>query len=264
MILLTELVMKTKRLLILFTFLVLATILVIYSLSSGLIRPKRDLPEIMIDSTLNVVAEYSLIDSQINGDSAVGLQNGLLQFIAHRSGLAIKLSYEKDLATAVRKLERNVYDVIAQNIPVTNENKKYLTFTVPVAQSKQALVQRKRDDSDSTLFITNQLDLANQTIYVTKGSPVVLRIRNLSEEIAEPIHIKEIPGYSSEQLIYGVAQKTINYAAVDKEIALKSASLFPDLDFSTDISFTQLQAWVIRKTSPVLLDSLNAWIAEYK
>ncbi|MDR0546659.1 MAG: glutamine ABC transporter substrate-binding protein, partial [Dysgonamonadaceae bacterium] len=30
-----------------------------------------------------------------------------------------------------------------------------------------------------------------------------------------------------------------------------------------DISFTQLQAWAVRKSSPVLLDSLNVWMTEY-
>lgn len=256
--------MKTKQLLILFAFLLLVAILIIYSLSNGLMKSKRDLPEIMTAGKLNVVTEYSSIDSQMNGDSVDGLQNDLLQFIAKRSGLNIKIFFEKDLKTAVRKLESNDYDIIAQSIPVTTENKKYLTFTVPVTQSKQMLVQRKRNDADSVLFISNQLDLANQTIYVTSNSPVILRLRNLAEEIAEPIHIKEIPDYAQEQLINSVDQRKIDYAVVDKEIILKDAALFPELDFSIDISFTQLQAWAIRKTSPVLLDSLNNWITAFK
>jgi len=51
---------------------------------------------------------------------------------------------------------------------------------------------------------------------------------------------------------------------VDKEIASKNAQLFSGLDFNTDISFTQLQAWALRKNAPVLLDSLNVWIMAFK
>jgi len=107
------------------------------------------------------------------------------------------------------------------------------------------------------------LDLANKTIYVTNNSPSIMRLNHLAEEIAEPVHIKEIAGYTSEQLIYRIAKREIDYAVVDKEIILNNAQLFPDLDFSTDISFTQLQAWALRKNSPVLLDSLNVWIAAF-
>jgi len=236
-----------------------------YLLSNGLMRTKRDLPEIInTGGTLNVVTEYNSTDYKINNDSVVDLQqNKLLQYVAQRSGLSVKLFFEKDLDIAIRKLENNIYDVIAQNIPVTNESKMRLTFTVPVAQSKQVLVQRKLNDADSVLFISNQLDLANQTIYITKASPVIQRLKHLSEEIAEPINIKEIPGYTSEQLINSVAKKEIDYAVVDKDFILKNAASYPELDFSADISFTQLQAWAVRKNAPVLLDSLNAWIKEF-
>jgi len=63
---------------------------------------------------------------------------------------------------------------------------------------------------------------------------------------------------------YMVAKNEIDYTVVDREISLKNAEIFPDLDFNTDISFTQLQAWALRKNSPVLLDSLNAWITTFK
>ena len=188
----------------------------------------------------------------------------MCQYIARRSGLKVQIYLENDLETAIRKLDNNEYDVIAQNIPITKENKRFLAFTVPITQNKQVLVQRKKNKTDSVLFISNQLDLANETIYVTNNSPSILRLNHLSEEIAEPIHIKEVEGYTSEQLIYMVANKEIDYAVVDKGFALKNSKLFPDLDFNTDISFTQLQAWAVRKNAPVLLDSLNIWITAFE
>jgi len=227
-------------------------------------KSKRDLPEIKKTNTLNVVTEYNSVDFHVSGDSIAGLQYDLCRYIARRSGIKIQIFLENNLETAIRKLENSRYDVIAQNIPITNVNKQYLAFTVPITQSKQVLVQRKRNADDSVKFIATQLDLANETIYVAKNSPAIMRLNNLAEEIAEPIHIKEISGYTSEQLIYMVEKKEVEYAVADKEIALQNIHLFPDLDFNTDISFTQLQAWALRKTSPVLLDSLNVWITGFK
>jgi len=256
--------MNRKQLYILFIFLLFFAILIMYLLSGNSVKSKRDLPEIKIDSVLNIVTEYHSINFQVDDVSTAEFQYEFRRFIAQRSGLTIRLFFENDLETAIRKLENNIYDVIAHNIPVTDENKKSFAFTVPVTQSKQVLVQRKRNDSDSVLYIANQLDLANQTIYVTKNSPAILRLKHLAEEIAEPIYIREIAGCTSVQLINSVAQKKIDYAAVDRKIILKSIEFFPELDFSTDISFTQLQTWALRKTSPVLLDSLNVWITAFQ
>ena len=227
------------------------------------IKSTRDLPEIMINNTLNVVSEYNLADFQETDDKAAAFQYELCKYIAQCSGFTIQHFYESDLKTAIRKLENNVYDVIAQNITVTIDNRQFLAFTVPTGQTKQVLIQRKINNTDSVLFISNQLELANQTLYVTKNSPAIIRLKNLAEEIAESIHIKEISGYTSEQLINMIAKKQIDYLVTDLETAIKSTKLFPDLDFSTDISFTQQQAWALRKTSPVLLDSLNVWIAAF-
>lgn len=260
--------MKKKSLFSLLVFLLLIVLVVIYSISYAsawkAAHSKRDLPEIIKNKTLNVVTEYNSVNFYTDGDSIAGIQYELCQFIAQRSGLTVKIFLENDLETAIRKLENKSYDVIAQNIPITNENKQILAFTAPITRNKQVLVQRKPDTADSVLFIASQLDLSGQTVYVTKNSPAVMRLNHLAEEIAEPIYIKEIAGYTSENLISMVVQKEIDYAVVDKEIALKNAETFPELDFGTDISFTQLQAWALRKNASVLLDSLNVWITEYK
>jgi len=260
--------MNTKKLFVIFALLLLLTLIIIASVFFKEWKMKEsihDLPEIIkANKTLSVVMEYNSHDFHVAGDSITGSQYDLCRYIAKRSGLKVQIYLENDLETSIQKLESNVYDVIAQNIPITNENKQYLAFTVPITRNKQVLVQRKHTDSDSVFFIANQLDLANKTIYVTNNSPSIMRINHLAEEIAEPIHIKEISGYTSEQLLYMVAKKEIDYAVVDKEITLKNAKLFPDLDFSTDISFTQLQAWALRKNAPVLLDSLNVWITAFK
>jgi ABC-type amino acid transport substrate-binding protein len=218
----------------------------------------RDLPEIMKDKTLNVVTE---LDSE---DSIAGFQYELCKYIGKRSDLTVQIISENNFDLCIKGLQNNTYDIIARNIPITNENKQYLAFTVPVTVGNQVLVQRKSDEPDSTqIFIHNQIDLADKTIYVIKNSAATLRLRNLSEEIAESIHIREISDNSSEHLIYMVCDREIDYAVVDKTLAQKIASQLPEIDYGMDIGFNQLQAWAVRPSSPVLLDSLNVWITDF-
>lgn len=224
---------------------------------------KRDLPQIIDEGRLNIVTQYNTIDFHVAGDSIAGIQYELCKFIANRSGIEVAITLENNLQTAIAGLNKNRYDIIALNIPITSENKEYLAFTNPIAQDKQVLIQRKQS-IDSLNYISNQIELANKAVYIPKGSPVLLRLKNLSEEIAEPIHITEVPDHTAEQLIYRVAFGDITYAVVDKTIALSNIANFPEIDMKTDISFTQYQAWAIRKSSPLLLDSLNVWIEEFK
>ncbi|GHT62358.1 glutamine ABC transporter substrate-binding protein [Bacteroidia bacterium] len=250
--------MKTKKLLFLFVTLLILTLLTMFLLHFPKRESTRDFPEIRKDKTLNVVTE----SNSINFISE--FQYEFCQYIKNRSGLTVQLFFEDNFDVCTQGLQNNTYDLIAKNISITNENKKYFAFTVPITISNQVLVQRKWDKTDTAqIFIRNQIDLANKTVYAIRNSAAVLRLKNLSEEIAEPINIQEIADNSSENLIYRVYNQTIDYAVVDKALVKKIASHLPEIDYSMDIGFNQLQAWAVRPSSPVLLDSLNTWINDF-
>ena len=61
-----------------------------------------------------------------------------------------------------------------------------------------------------------------------------------------------------------VANKDINYAICDESIALSAIHNLPELDIETAISFNQFYSWGVNKDNTVLLDSLNAWLENYK
>ena len=85
------------------------------------------------------------------------------------------------------------------------------------------LVQRKPVSEYDSLFIKNQLDLAGRTLHVVKGSPSILRIRNLGNEIGDTIYTNEVEKYGSEQLIAMVAHGDIDYVVCDESIARTAA-----------------------------------------
>ena len=116
------------------------------------------------------------------------------------------MSFDKRL----EGLATGEFDVIAYGILATRDLKDSLLLTTPIVLNKQVLVQRKAISPTDSLFVKSQLDLAGKTLHVVKGSPSILRIRNLGNEIGDTIYIKEIDKYGSEQLISLVAHGDID------------------------------------------------------
>jgi len=222
--------------------------------------PSRDYVEIEKEGVLRVVTEYNSVGYYVEGDTIAGFQYELSKAIEKISGLTVEIHLENNLSKSIEGLNKNEYDIIARNIPITTENRAQLAFTEPVMLNRQVLVQRTENANNGIAPIRNQIDLAGKTLYIPQNSPGLLRIKNLQSEIADTIYVREDPLYSDEQLIYLVAEGDIDYAVVDHEIAVKNAGNFPQIDIETDISFTQLQAWAVRQNSTVLLDSLNNWL----
>lgn len=224
----------------------------------------RDYAEIRQEGILRIVTEYNQSGYYIAGDTIEGFQYELSQAIADLSGLEVQTHLEMSLAESFQELSDNRCDIIARNIPITSEIKENYLFTDPIIFNKQVLVQRKPNANKGKQPVRNQLDLAQKTLYIPKDSPAKLRLRNLEHEIGDTIYVMEDELYSSEQLVIMVAKGDIDYAVCDQQTALLSSRQLPEIDIQTDISFTQLQSWAVRKDSPALLDSLNTWFARIK
>lgn len=225
----------------------------------------RDYAEIIADGILRAATEYNSISFYVDDDTVTGFHYELIEAFARDKGIQAQVSPVMSFDQRLKGLSTGKYDVIAYGILATSELKDSLLLTSPIILSKQVLVQRKATSkADSLLFIKSQLDLAGRTLHVVKGSPSILRIRNLGDEIGDTIYISEVEKYGSEQLIAMVAHGDIDYAVCDESIAQASIDSLPQLDITTDISFTQFYSWGVSKQSPVLLDSLNAWLANFR
>ena len=261
--------MKSRKLIGVYTGLLIiavATMIMLWRLKT---MPKaevfpRDYPEIKEEGILRLVTEYNQSGYYVAGDTIEGFQYELSQAIAQLSGLEIQIFLEMSLAESFDMLEENNCDAVARNIPITSENKEKYLFTEPIVLDKQVLIQRTEAANNGLKPIRNQLDLAGKTLYIPKDSPAQLRLQNLGHEIGDTIYVIEDELYSGEQLAIMVAKGDIDYAVCDQQTAVLSQKQLPEIDIKTDISFTQLQSWAVRKDSPILLDSLNSWLEQIR
>lgn len=224
----------------------------------------RDYAEIAASHTLRATMEYNSVSYFITGDTISGFNYEMLQAFARDHNLQTDIQPEMAFDKCLEGLAQGKYDIIANGILATSELKDSLLLTIPIALSRQVLVQRKPVSDDDTLHIKSLLDLGGKTVHIVKDSPYMLRIRNLGDEIGDTIYMQEVEKYGSEQLISLVAHGDIDYAVCEKSIAEAVADSLPQIDISTAIGFTQFYSWAVSKQSPNLLDTLNTWIEQFK
>lgn len=208
--------------------------------------------------TLDVAIEYSPITYYTYDDTLGGYNHDLLILLESYIKRPIKLHPIVALKKGLDGLDSGLYDVLVAQFPTTRDNREHYIFTQPVYIDQQVLVQRKGYGIDS------QLDLAGDTVYIVKGSPMLERIASLSREIGDTIHVAADAIYGPEQLVMLVASGDINLAVVNKTIASSLATKLDNIDASVDISLTQFQAWALKNNNVALRDSIDTWLNAIK
>ncbi|WP_420186997.1 transporter substrate-binding domain-containing protein [Bacteroides pyogenes] len=224
----------------------------------------RDYAAIAEEGILRAATEYNSTGFFVDRDTLSGFYYDLIQAFARDKGLKAEIIPVMSFERCMRELSEGKYDIIASGILATSELKDSLLLTTPIILNRQVLVQRKPKDENDSLYIRSQLDLAGRTLHVVEGSPSILRIRNLGDEIGDTIYVREIEKYGPEQLVSLVAHGDIDYAVCDESIAKALSDSLPQIDINTAIGFTQFYSWAVSKQSPVLHDSLDAWLSKFR
>lgn len=213
--------------------------------------------------TIDVAIEYSPLSIYTYNDTLGGFNYDLLRIIASEHNLKLKFHPVVTLKDALKGIEESKYDILAASLPVTSENKDKYLFSQPVYLDRQVLVQLK-DSITGKCRVKNQLDLAGDTVWVVESSPIASRVSNLAREIGDTIYTIYEPLYGAEQLFIMTATGEIKYAIINERIAKELASDYPNVDISTDISFTQFQSWILNQDKQQLADSINSWLTKVK
>jgi membrane-bound lytic murein transglycosylase F len=137
------------------------------------LRPKQatNLDRIREEGILRVVTEYNSISYFIYRGQPMGFQFEMLQALADHMDLELEVTVSNDLDKNFRDLQEGSVDLIAMNLTVTAERKQHVSFTYPLLQTRQVLVQRKPERWEemnqkqlTEHLIRNQLDLAGNTV----------------------------------------------------------------------------------------------------
>lgn len=201
----------------------------------------------------------------------VGYEYELLRLLAKELKVDLKIKLISGVENGIHQLNTGVGDILAFPLTVTQERTEYVSFSRPLFNSYQVLVQRKPDNwkeltqpQIDSQVVRNPYALAGREVHVMKSSSFAERMRSLSQEIGNIRVVEDSANAETESLIRQVALGNIDYTVADHPIAMVNANYYPNLDVSTILSAAQQIAWSVRKNSPELLNAINAWLVKIK
>lgn len=216
---------------------------------------ERDLGEISAEGRLRILAGYRDFAEHRTAPEGDNIYEQSKRISAH-TGLEVQIVLEDSDAEALDMLSRGDVDVIARPLIRTSSiDTLRFAWVNEDTSGPIYLVQR----SDTTLIVHQQLDLAGSTITLATNSPLELFVRHLSEEIGDSIHIQYDPHYQSEQLVALVAHGAIDYTLCTSREAETFRRRYPQLDITLPVSYSLRRGWLVRRSAPILRDSLELW-----
>mgnify|MGYP001049606195 CR=1 FL=1 len=158
-------------------------------------------------------------------------------------------------------------DVIAAQLTITPARAERLAFTEPYLQDVNEVVVGHVGGP----AITTVEDLAGRELHVLAGSSYLGHLQSLNEDFHaaghEPMVLTPVSEHLMEEDILEMVHAGIlDLTVVDSHLAEAWARVLPDLVIHGDapVHAGGAIAWAVRPDNPLLLDSLNAFIAEHK
>ena len=202
---------------------------------------------------------YRVLTSEDGNDSIVGINYHLLKELEKELGVKVMLHPVIDKEDAMQKVKTGTYDILA-SLPADLYLKDTYLTTGDIYLDRMVLLQKR--DRNGSLSARSSLDLDGDTIHVEKGSAAKRRLENLRKEIGGSIEIVEEPELSEEYLAMKIANGVWKYAVINEKTAQQMKEQYPDLDYSTPVSFTQFQLWIMPQGHDSLLNLVNAFLAK--
>lgn len=231
-----------------------------------------DLDQILESGVLRVITTYSPTGYFLYRGETMGFEYEIFNRLAGNLGVSLEMVLAKNVDSVIPMLNRGDGDIIALGYTITNDRQNDVAFTEPYLITHQSLIQKKPDnwrkmtlDNIKKSLVTDVVELINDTVSVRKESSYFMRLKELSNELGDTVHIDILPGeMSDEQIIELVSKGEIKYSIIDDHKASIHKSYFPNIDTDTPMSLSQRIAWAVRKTSPELLQVINQALSELK
>jgi len=196
----------------------------------------------------------------------MGYQLVLLDSFARYLGVPLRIIASNNIAKLSYYLENGAADVMALNLPITGEGKKYVQFSSPFLETRLVLVQRKNTDGKAGRppVIRNLKEFPADTVYV-RSSPF---LNSLYHSFFKNTHkkaiLKEVTDITQEELIRRVSTGEIRFAICQENVAMVYHRYYINLDIST-LAFPLFSyGWGINRSSDSLLTEVNEWLTDFK
>jgi membrane-bound lytic murein transglycosylase F len=221
----------------------------------------RDFIQMTDSGEINVLTLSGSMSYFIYKGEPRGYEYELLNSFAESYKLKINIKLAENEARLTEMLLNGEGDLIAYNIPVTNEGKNRLCYCGREVINEQVLIQRaNRGDT----ILKDVTELIGKDIWVIHGSKYYRRLKNLNDELGGGINIRTInkDTISTEDLIEMVSKGEIPYTVSDVDMAKLNKTYFNNINIALVVGHPQRSAWAVQKNRPELASIIDIWFAE--
>ena len=221
----------------------------------------KDLRQFFSKGEINVLTLSGSMSYFIYKGESKGYEYELFSSFAEYLDLRINIILVENETKLIEMLLQGVGDLIAYNIPVTNEGKEQVIYCGREVINEQVLIQRSNKGDTILKDVT---DLIGKDVWVIHDSKHYRRIKNLNDELGGGINIRifERDTVTVEDLIEMVSRGEISYTVSDDDMAKLNKTYFNNINISLLISHPQRSSWAVRKTNPGLATAVDAWFEE--
>jgi membrane-bound lytic murein transglycosylase F len=188
----------------------------------------------------------------------MGYQYEMVKDFADANNLRLNLILAENETKLKEMLKTGKGDLIAYNLPITNEGKENFLYCGRETINEQVLIQRSnRKDT----ILTDVTELIGKEIWVIHNSQYYNRLINLNSELGGGIIIRvvEEDTISVEDLIERVYDGIIPYTVSNLDMAKLNRTYYANINISLKISHPQRSAWAVRNNMPELAKAINEW-----
>lgn len=217
-----------------------------------------DFSQIVQAGEINVLTISGSMSYFIYKGEPKGYEFELLNNFAESLNLKVNIRLAENETKLTEMLLRGEGDLIAYNIPVTNEGKEQVLYCGNEAVNEQVLIQRT---NKGDTLLTDVTDLIGKDVWVIHRSKYYKRLKNLNDELGGGIHIRTIEKdtVTVEDLIEMVSKGEISYTISDADMAKYNKTYFNNIDISLLVGHPQRSSWAVRKTNPALAEAIDKW-----
>jgi len=221
----------------------------------------NDFPQIVQAGEINVLTLSGSMSYFIYKGEPKGYEYELLSNFAESFRLKINIRLAENETKLMEMLLRGEGDLIAYNIPITNEGKKHVTYCGNEVVNEQVLIQQ---NNNGDALLKDVTGLIGKEVWVIHDSKYYKRLKNLNDEIGGGIHIRTIEKdtVTVEDLIEMVSTGEISYTISDADMAKLNKTYFDNINTSLLVGHPQRSSWAVRKNSPILAQAINRWFDE--
>ena len=193
----------------------------------------------------------------------MGYEYELISDFAKEHQLKLIIKVAENESRLIEMLQSGEADVAAYPILHDSQIKQEVLPCGHERQTNLVIVQRANPEDT---IINDVTQLIGKDVYVNTDTRYQKRLENLNNELGGGIHIKDPENVlvTTEDLIEMVATGIIPYTVCDDNIARLNQTYFRNININMEISFKQRSSWVVRRTSPILADTINEWASNKK